>query len=69
MLESELAEAKVQGKAVRNSRTDKINMLKRELDTEKIKVEHLKNQYFHKLLVCNEIYMFCKIVITRKCVD
>ena len=44
-------------------------MLKRELDTEKIKVEHLKNQYFHKLLVCNEIYMFCKIVITRNCVD
>jgi len=35
MLEIELAEAKVQGKAVRNSQTDKINMLKRELDTEK----------------------------------
>ncbi|KAL9380535.1 hypothetical protein Peur_026192 [Populus x canadensis] len=52
MLESELAEAKVQGKAVRNSQTDKINMLKRELDTKKIKAEHLKNQYFHKLLVC-----------------
>ena len=43
MLKSELTEAKVQGKAVRNSQTDKINMLKRELDTEKIKVEHLKN--------------------------
>ena len=42
MLESELAEVKVQWKAVRDSQTDKINMLKRELDIEKIKLEHLK---------------------------
>jgi disulfide oxidoreductase YuzD len=42
MLESELAEAKAKGKVVRNSQTDEINLLKRELNNEKIRLKYLE---------------------------
>jgi len=35
MFESELAKENVKGKVVRNSKTDEINLLKRELDNKK----------------------------------
>jgi hypothetical protein len=42
MLESELAEVKAKEKAVGNSKIDKINLLKRELDNEKIRAKNLE---------------------------
>jgi hypothetical protein len=44
MLESELAEEKAKEKVVGNSKIDKKNLLKRELDNEKIRAKHLEEK-------------------------
>jgi uncharacterized protein YfeS len=42
ILESKLAEAKARGKVFRNFKTNEINLLKRELNNEKIRAKHLE---------------------------
>jgi hypothetical protein len=44
MLESELAKAKAKEKAVKNFKTEEIDLLKRKLDKEKIRIKHLKEK-------------------------
>ena len=44
MLESELAKANAKEKAVKNFKTEEIDLLKRKLDKEKIRIKHLKEK-------------------------
>jgi hypothetical protein len=44
MLESELAKAKAKEKVVKNFKTEEIDLLKRKLDKEKIRIKHLKEK-------------------------
>jgi hypothetical protein len=44
MLKSKLAEAKAKGKVVKNFKIDEINLLKRELNNEKIRAKHLEEK-------------------------